>query len=825
MDLFRKGASTKDKKQQKERTATRGGGIYGVMEKLETRFGTDADDKTMALRLYWSRFAIGIMLFVIGLFTVLPPFWRYVAHILSALTVGRHIFDDSLRRIRKKQPLSEKLLIAVAIIVSFIIGKSWQGAAIAIFYVTVSLLEDMLWQLAREYIKKKYRLNPGMVTVARDGQKETVPPESVAEGDIVVLSQGQMLAVDGFVVAGLSEIDMGAVADEDSRTFAEPGSEILSGCVNLGDELKIRASRSYADSYINKINMISDAAAQAGEKADEKLKRIMGLYVLISAVIAAVVGIIVPVLSPLGFGEWINRALVFLASAGIAGTLLSVPVAYFWAVNKSASQGIAVKRYDTVDDLAAAGTVMLAKTGVVTEGRFEIAGVVPMGITEKALLRYAAYTQAYSSHPMASAVISAYDGYIDASTVARYYEQPGKGVIVQFTDKNVVCAGNEHMMEDVGVEPADINTTENVLHLSLNRSYIGYILLNDKVNAKAGEAVSALNSLGIDRVCMFTGEKREPSEAAAGSIGISEVYSDLRADEIAGKLQAMTDMQPNGDTLVYVGTGTSDVELLKAANVGVKLGGYEPEEGYDACDVAVISADPAKVPLAVKTAVTARRNIRLALIVGGVIKLFVLVLGLTGVFPAWAAPLADAVIAAITIFMCVGYGDAAPNDSAQEHMHISQESVSNSADSAEDKPERGFGRRRSAAPEPLAETTAEDEIGIDIERAIEQQFGDMPDVLPSYDEQEDMVQEEIPEEPEEKYEPAEPDTSEEPQVEPLDTDPEPEEVHATKKFQMPPVPERIEGEDTLKLEPLEDTDGQEDMEFDIEDILNEFKDQ
>ena len=828
MDLFKKGASSpKGKRDQKKKELH----LPDVFGKVNRAIGSDADEKAVALRLYWVRFAIGLLLFIIGLFALVPPFLKYVFHILATVVVGRYVFEDCLRLIRKKSPVNEKLLICLAVIVSFLLGKSWQGAVIMIFYVLAGLLQDMMAELARSYTRRRYRRHPGNVTLMRSGEKVTVAPEEVEAGDILAFEPGQMLAVDALVVTGVTEIDTSAVMGEDSRTYAEPGAEILSGSVNLGDEIKVRALNDFASSHINRVAAIEEQASRYSSGADTLVRRIMGFYVPAIAVLAVIVGLIVPILSPLSFRVWLNRAVVLLASAGVGGVFVALSVAYYWAVNRAGSSGIAMRSYDAVDGLASTGSVMFGKTGVLTEGRFEIVRVAPVGVTEKALLKYAAYTESYSSHPMANAVIAAYDGVVDSSAVARFYEQPGKGVILQMEDKNVVCAGNEYMMEDVGVRPAELNTADNALHLSLNRKYIGYILLRDNADKGARTAVSELRDMGIDRVCMFTGEKREPALAVAESVGISEVYAEFRGGEIADKLHAMVNMQPDGDRLIYVGTGTGDKQLLKTADVGIKIGGFEPEDGFANCDVAVLSNDLTRIPQAIAVSEKAKRMMRLSLIGMGACKLIVLILGILGAFPAWIAPLVDAVIAAAAIALSLDLKDkgllAVEPDEAVDDGDDGDGSDPESTVS--DQERIGFGWKRSSAPEPLPEQGSQEDIGLDIEKAIEQQFDDLPDVIDSYEQDGEPVYDEEPLTlPETQLPEAFQQVQEEPPVltqEPEESDvPAPETEEDAKPsdeptFKLPDVPAPVQ-EDKLP-----DVSDASDMEFTLEDILKEFRDQ
>ena len=482
-------------------------------------------------------------------------------------------------------------------------------------------------------------IRPDHANVRRAGEVLTVPPEEVSIGEEIIVRPGEKIPLDGCVLEGVSALDTSALTGESLPRDVGPGSEVLSGCVNLSAVLTVRVNRAFHDSTVSRILDLVENAAGKKSASENFISRFAAVYTP-AVVAAAILLALVPSLITGQWSVWIYRALNFLVVSCPCALVISVPLSFFGGIGGASRAGVLVKGGNYLEALANTEIVVFDKTGTLTQGVFEVSALEPKGISPEELLHLAAAAEHFSSHPISQSIQKAYGVPVDESILRDVREIPGQGVEAHVGGVQV-CAGNDKLMQALGIGIPAVQNEGTVVHIARDGAYCGYILISDRVKPDAADAIRQLRACGIKKLYMLSGDRREPAEAVGKALGLDGVYAGLLP---AGKVEALEKIEADKSArgkLAFVGDGINDAPVLARADIGVAMGALGSDAAIESADVVLMNDQPSCLATAIGIARRTVRIVRENIILALTVKAAVLILCAIGVVGMWAAVFAD----------------------------------------------------------------------------------------------------------------------------------------------------------------------------------------
>lgn len=607
--------------------------------------GNDDDDssdvKTMAVRI-----AVSAAVFIAGLIfrDSSRALWIFLA---AYFIIGLDVLITAGKNILRGRPFDECFLMAVASLGAFFIGEYPEGVAVMILYQLGETLQDCAVRRSRKSVSSLMDIRPDVASVKRGDAVEQVPPETVGTGEIIVVKAGEKIPIDGIIVSGSTTADTSALTGESVPARLAEGDEVMSGCVNLSGLIEVRVTKPFGESTVTKILELVENASAKKARTEQFITRFARWYtpcVVIAALLLAIVPTIVS-----GYDQrYVYGALSFLVVSCPCALVISVPLSFFGGIGGASAKGILIKGGVTMEQLADCGTVVFDKTGTLTDGTFDITEIIPVNRSEKELLGLAAIAEQASNHPAALAVMRRFEGVPDTAEIT---ELAGRGVKAVRGGRTVL-AGNKKLMEENGI--ADVPRVESagtVIFVAENGSYVGAIVISDKIKEDAAKTVSELKKAGI-RTVMLTGDRQSAADVTAKKLGLDEWHAELLPD---GKVKAVEDIieknsrKKKKNKTIFIGDGINDAPVLMRADAGVAMGGIGSDAAIEAADAVIMTDEPSKLIEAVriskKTKAVAVQNIAFSLAV----KAAVLVLSAMGLATMWSAVFADVGVCLIAV--------------------------------------------------------------------------------------------------------------------------------------------------------------------------------
>lgn len=585
--------------------------------------------------------------------------WQLLlVYLIPYLIAGYDTLLEAGEKIIKGDFFDEDFLMSIATIgalcIGFLPGAETQfpeAVFVMLFFQVGELFEDIAEGRSLKSISALMDIRPDTANVERDGKVLTVNPEEVKVGETIVVRPGEKVPMDGLVLEGTSSLDTVALTGESVPRTIGPKDNIISGCVNLSGVIRAKVTKAFGESTASKILDLVENASENKSKSESFISRFAKIYTPVVVIAALVLAFIPPVLSgDFGgtFATWLYRALTFLIVSCPCALVISVPLSFFGGIGGASSKGILVKGSNYLEALAKVGTVVFDKTGTLTEGVFDVTAVHPETIDEKELLHLAAHVERYSSHPIAISLKNAYPDEADGCSVENVEEIAGHGVRAVVNGKTV-CVGNTKMMDAVGAKWKPCEKNGTIVHVSVDGTYVGHIVVSDRIKADSADAIKALKAEGVTKTVMLTGDKREVGEYVASAIGLDEFHAELLPADKVSELEKLLDNKPSGKTLAFVGDGINDAPVLARADLGIAMGGLGSDAAIEAADVVLMDDKPSKIALGVKIA---RKTLRLArenTFFAIFIKLLVLVLAVLGIATMWMAVFADVGVTVLAV--------------------------------------------------------------------------------------------------------------------------------------------------------------------------------
>ena len=571
-------------------------------------------------------------------------------YLLPYAVAGYDVVLEAWESITEGECFNEDLLMTIATVGALLIGFVPNGSPmfdeavfVMLFFQVGEVFEHLASDNSKKSIAKLMDIRPDSATVERDGQLLTISPEKVGLGEIIVVKPGDRVPVDAEIVEGSTSLDTVALTGESVPRDATVGDNIISGCVNLSGVVRARVTHLFEDSTASRIIKLVESSNQNKSKSESFIRRFSRVYTPAVVYGAIALAFLPPLLSGDFVGNasiWIVRALTFLIASCPCALVVSVPLAFFGGIGAASKEGILIKGSAYIDMLSTLDTVAFDKTGTLTEGVFEVLAVHPQAIGEKDLLHLASHVEMHSTHPIAAALRAAYPSEDDDCVITDIKEIAGQGICANVNGKSV-AVGNCALMESVGASWKACENHGTIIHVAVDGTYMGHIVISDRERADAPAAIASLKNVGVSKVVMLTGDKRDVAEEIAAQMGITEVRAELLPQDKVSAVEGLLAQKTAGKSLAFVGDGINDAPVLARADVGVAMGGLGSDAAIEAADVVLMDDKLSKLSKAVKiarhTLGIAKQNIVFAI---GV-KVAVLILAAFGLAPMWLAVFGD----------------------------------------------------------------------------------------------------------------------------------------------------------------------------------------
>lgn len=604
------------------------------------------------------RIIIAAVLMLIFVITDPQGWLGFVLFLIAYLTIGYDILIKACKGIRNKQPFDENFLMAVATLGAMGLGDYKEAAAVMLFYQTGELFQSIAVGRSRRNISRLMDIRPDYANIENaDGELEQVDPDEVAIGSIIVVKPGEKIPIDGTIVEGSTTLDTAALTGESVPRDARCGDEALSGCINLSGVIKIKTYREFGESTVSKILDLVENASSKKSKSEAFITRFARVYTPAVCAGALALAIIPPVVSlamgnPSAWDVWLYRALTFLVISCPCALVISIPLTFFAGIGGASNAGVLVKGSNYLEGLSEVRNVVFDKTGTLTRGVFEVSGVYNNTVDEAVLLEYAAYAECYSDHPISKSLKAAYGKPIDPERVADVHEISGNGVTAVFDGKSV-AAGNARLMSSLGIEVPPCDEPGTLVHVAVNGTYCGVILISDKLKDGAKDAIAALKQSGIKKTVMLTGDAKRIADATAAELGIDEVYSELLPAGKVSKVEELLGSLGGKEKLAFVGDGINDAPVLSRADIGIAMGALGSDAAIEAADIVLMDDDPRKISKAIRISRKALRIVHENICFAIGVKVICLVLVAVGIANMWFGIFADVGVMVIAVLNAI----------------------------------------------------------------------------------------------------------------------------------------------------------------------------
>ena len=600
------------------------------------------------------RIIISTALIIILSLLPVDGYVQFALFMIPYLVIGYDILKKAWKGILNRQAFDENFLMAVATIGAIALKDYKEGVAVMLFYQIGELFQSYAVGKSRKNISEMMDIRPDYANVEKDGTLCQVDPDEVEVGTVIVVQPGEKVPIDGVVVEGQSTLNTSALTGESLPREVGCDDEIISGCINLNGVLKIRTTREFGESTVSKILDLVENSSSKKSRSENFISKFAKYYTpavcysaLALVIIPPIVRMAVMGLSP-EWGDWIYRALTFLVISCPCALVISIPLSFFAGIGGASNQGILVKGSNYLETLSQTKYVVFDKTGTMTKGVFEVAGIHHSDMSDDKLLEYAALAECASSHPISKSLKKAYGKAIDRSRVTDIQEISGNGVIAK-VDGISVAAGNTKLMDHLGIKYIDCHHVGTIVHMAVDGKYAGHILIADIIKPHAKEAIQALKKAGVRKTIMLTGDTKKVADQVADELAIDEVCSELLPADKVTKVEELLSTKGEKEKLAFVGDGINDAPVLSRADIGIAMGALGSDAAIEAADVVLMDDDPLKISKAIRISRKCLRivyeNIWFALGIKGIC----LLLGALGIANMWMAIFADVGVMVIAV--------------------------------------------------------------------------------------------------------------------------------------------------------------------------------
>lgn len=587
----------------------------------------------------------------------LPLWGNLLVYLVPYLIAGYEVLKEAVESIIHGEFFDEDFLMCIATLGALAIGflpdakpEFAEAVFVMLFFQVGELFEEIAEGNSKKSISSLMDIRPDYAYIEQNGKVKKVSPETVNIGDIIVISPGQKVPMDGVIIEGKTSLNTVAITGESVPRDVNIGDNIISGCVNGSGTVRAKVTKTFSESTVSKIIDLVENAADHKSKSENFITKFSKIYTPIVVLLAVVLAIVPPVFS--GdfvniFSIWLARALTFLVVSCPCALVISVPLSFFGGIGGASKNGILIKGSNYIEALSKIKTIVFDKTGTLTEGVFEVVAIHPELFDEDKLLHLAAHVERYSTHPIAISLKNAYGNEDDECKITDVEEIAGNGIKAKVND-DIVCVGNHKLMESLGIKWKACEHVGTIVHVAINGEYFGHIVISDKIKNDSENAVRKIKECGIKTV-MLTGDHKDVAKDVAKKLNLDEFYAELLPQDKVSELESIISKKEKGSNVAFVGDGINDAPVIARADIGIAMGAMGSDAAIEAADVVLMEDKTSKIAEAIKIA---KRTLRIAkenIIFAIMVKVIVLILAALGLAPMWLAVFADVGVTVIAV--------------------------------------------------------------------------------------------------------------------------------------------------------------------------------
>ena len=600
-----------------------------------------------------ARIALTLVAAVVLQFVPIEGWGRFIAFLAVYIVISYDVLRKAVEGICHGEVFDENFLMTVATLGAFALalvsgsGDYNEAIAVMLFFQVGELLQGYAVGKSRRDIVALMDIRPDYANVEKSGEIIRINPEDVSVGTEIVIRKGEKVPIDGVVTEGESTLNTAALTGESAPRDVEAGDEILSGCVNMRNTLRVRTTKVFGDSTASRILRLMEESGEHKSKSENFISRFAKVYTPVVCYSALALAIAPTVVSAM-LGEafvvalqtWVYRALTFLVISCPCALVVSIPLTFFAGIGGAGKHGILVKGSKYLEMLSKVRTIVFDKTGTLTKGVFEVSGIHHNELENEKLIELAAHAECASSHPISKSLQQAYGKPIDRSRVSDIEEISGHGLTAT-VDGMKIAIGNDKLMEKLGVDCIPCHCVGTILHIAIDGKYAGHIVISDIEKPDARAAIAALKRTGVQKTVMLTGDTKRVAGQVAKDLGVDEVHSELLpADKVTQVEKLLAEKSPKAK-LAFVGDGINDAPVLSRADIGIAMGAMGSDAAIEAADVVLMDDDPMKISKAIGISRKCIRIVYENIVFALVVKAACLILGACGIADMWLAIFAD----------------------------------------------------------------------------------------------------------------------------------------------------------------------------------------
>lgn len=598
-----------------------------------------------------------------------------ILYLFPYLIIGYDILKKALKGIRNRQVFDENFLMAIATVGAFAVafadrtGDYTEAVAVMLFYQVGELFQSYAVGKSRKNISALMDIRPDYANLETPDGVVKVDPDEVEPGSIILVKPGEKVPIDGTVTEGRTTLNTSALTGESIPREAAEGDEVISGCINITGVIRVKTSREFGESTVSKILELVENSSSRKSRSENFISKFAKYYtpaVCLGALALAVLPPLVRLIAgnPAEWGRWIYRALTFLVISCPCALVISIPLTFFAGIGGASRAGILIKGSNYLEQLSKTGIVAMDKTGTMTKGVFEVNGIHHSTLEDEMLLRYAAHTECYSTHPIAKSIRDAYlsgrfrkndsasKPEIVTELVENVEEIGGNGISATVEGRQILV-GNARLLERFGIEAIACHHVGTIVHVAIDGAYAGHILISDVVKPTSAEAIRRIRAAGVSRTVVLTGDAASVAERVGKELGIDEVRSELLPSDKVSEVERLLNEKQGKETLVFVGDGINDAPVLSRADIGIAMGALGSDAAIEAADVVLMDDDPVKIAKAIGIARKCMRIVYENIVFAFGVKLLCLLLGALGMANMWMAIFADVGVMVLAVLNAI----------------------------------------------------------------------------------------------------------------------------------------------------------------------------
>lgn len=610
-----------------------------------------------------ARIIVSAVMLVILNFLPVTGILRIALYLAVYLIIGYDILKKAGKGILNGRVCDENFLMTVATIGAITLavytrsGDYNEAIAVMLFYQVGEFFQSYAVGKSRRNISALMDIRPDYANIEQDGKLMQVDPDEVVVGSIIVVQPGEKIPIDGIITEGSSDLNTSALTGESLPREAHAGDEVISGCINMTGVLKIRTTREFGESTVSRILELVEESSSRKSRSENFISRFARVYTPAVCLAALLLALLPPICNLLlgraaGWENWIYSALTFLVISCPCALVVSVPLSFFAGIGGASKEGILIKGSNYMEILSQAKTVVFDKTGTLTQGVFEVSGIHHNEMEDARLLEHAALAECSSSHPISKSLQRAYGKEIDRSRVTDIREISGEGLIAK-VDGTEVAIGNTKLMKRQSIAYADCHSVGTIIHIAVDGSYAGHIVISDIEKPGAKAAIAALKKAGVSKTIMLTGDAKAVAEKVAADLGVDEVHSELLPGDKVEQVEKLLAEKPPKAKLVFVGDGINDAPVLGRADIGIAMGAMGSDAAIEAADVVLMDDDPMKIAKGIKISRKCLSIVYQNIVFALAVKFVCLLLGVIGYANMWLAIFADVGVTVIAVLNAI----------------------------------------------------------------------------------------------------------------------------------------------------------------------------